>query len=771
MRLLDIHRDERLKVFLAWSLNGLLAAGHALGWAAVQAMLIKRVGVNAMPAAYILANFLGLLSSVFYLRLADSIRRDHALTRTAWLLGGLMVGAWALIMGHVQKGVSVSLVLFLAMGVAAHGLSKSTLKAQTWTIFNDIFRPSQGRRVYPMITTAKSLGGLAGGLMVAPLTHFFNLESCVLGWAISILLVVPMTWVIVRFFGAELQGGKARPRGHTEAAPHDERPPTLREGLRYCLNSRLVALLTVMTLVFWICNQVHDFQYTRIMNEVFGGEKQLGSWFGYYTAGYNVICLFAQFVVAPKLLGRLGVGRSLLLEPIAGLSGFAAVLASFTFWPGLYLRFSWDLIEDAFHQSAFQLAFNAVPSGWRGRARGFVDGIVNPLGGMLGGLFIVVLEFFFNGETEPNGHPWGYHWLSWVGLAACGIYLLIAWRVRHVYVDAAIENLEHPDRRTLLDSVEALEERGHPRALARLDELAAKGELEVRRLALRCLARLHHAPAFGHIAQLLDDPEASLRQTGLHAARCFNISMARKHPEEWTNLLARASILVGRDPAPTVRAEAARLLLETADTSRATALIQDLLADATEEVRIHVVDTLADLRLPGLDDLLRPYLNDTRPLVRAATAAALWRAAAGAQAAATGTLEALLAAASPAELRAGLGAAAQLPTAAFAPAFTRLLEHPDAEVQALAAMAFLATGRSGDAAWPHAVELLALALTDPVREPLLRAHLVPLFAELPADALDALLAAAAAQSEEHRAQAARILHELYPALLMTISID
>ena len=159
-----------------------------------------------MPAAYILANFLGLLSSVFYLRLADSIRRDHALTRTAWLLGGLMVGAWALIMGHVQKGVSVSLVLFLAMGVAAHGLSKSTLKAQTWTIFNDIFRPSQGRRVYPMITTAKSLGGLAGGLMVAPLTHFFNLESCVLGWAISILLVVPMTWVIVRFFGAELQG-------------------------------------------------------------------------------------------------------------------------------------------------------------------------------------------------------------------------------------------------------------------------------------------------------------------------------------------------------------------------------------------------------------------------------------------------------------------------------------------------------------------------------------------------------------------------------------
>ncbi len=770
MRLLDIHRDERLKVFLAWSLNGLLSAGHALGWAAATAILIKRVGVDKMPYAYIFANFLGLMSSFFYLRVADSMRRDKALTRTAWILGGMMVGSWALIMGHVQKGVTPALVLFLAMGIAGHGLSKSTLKAQTWTIFNDIFRPSQGRRVYPIISTAKSLGGVGGGLLVAPMTHFFNLEACVLGWAVSILLVVPMTWLIVRYFGVELQGGKARPRGHTDHGAHEETPPKLLDGLKYCLKSRLVALLTVMTIVFWVCNQVHDFQYNRIMDEVFGGEKQLGRWFGYYTAGYNVICLFAQLVVAPRLLGRLGVGRSLLMEPVAGMSGFGAVLASFTFWPGLYLRFSWDLIEDAFHQSAFQLAFNAVPAAWRGRARGFVDGIINPLGGMLGGFLIIVLEFFFDHDTGAERHPWGYHWLSWVGLGLCGLYLVIAWRVRHAYVDAAIENLEHPDRRTLLDSVEALEERGHPAALAKLESLAEKGEMEIRRLALRCLARLHHAPTFGHIGKLLDDPEAEARTTGFHVARSFHRAMARKHPEEWAGLLRRAGTVVARDPEPVVRAEAARLLLETADTPRATALIQDLLADPTPEVRVHVVDTLAELRLPGLGDWLRPYLNDERPLVRAATARALWRTASNAQGAAETTLEALLASANPAEVRAGLGAAARLPTGKFAPTFKKLLEQPDADVQALAAMAFLATGWTGDAAWPRAVELLAAALTDAAREPVLREYLVPLFAELSADALDALLLAAAEESPEHRAQAAVVLHEIYPALVKTVTV-
>jgi hypothetical protein len=388
---------------------------------------------------------------------------------------------------------------------------------------------------------------------------------------------------------------------------------------------------------------------------------------------------------------------------------------------------------------------------------------------MLGGLFIIVLEFFFSGETEAGGHPWGYHWLSWVGLGLCGLYLLIAWRVRHAYVDAAIENLEHPDRRTLLDSVEALEERGHPAALAQLESLALTGEMEVRRLALRCLARLHHAPTFGHIGKLLDDPDADARQTGFHVARSFHRSMARKHPEEWAGLLRRAGTVVARDPAPAVRAEAARLLLETADAPRATALIEDLLADTTPEVRIHVVDTLAELRLPGLGDWLRPYLNDQRPLVRAATARALWRAAPSAQTAAEATLEALLASRNPAEARAGLLAAARLPTGKFAPAFKKLLEQPDADLQALAAMAFLATGRTGDPAWGRAVMVLMAALTDPTREPMLREHLVPMFGELSADALDALLAAAAAESAEHRAQAARVLHEIYPALVKTMA--
>ncbi len=779
MRLLDIHREERLKVFLAWALNGLLATGHATGWAAMHALLVKRMGVGAMPFAYIFANLLGLLSSFVYLRFADAVRRDHALERSALILGVMLVGAWYLIIGPGSENVVLApgvhdyrwaLVLFFAMGVAAHGVGKSTLKAQTWTIFNDIFRPSQGRRLYPLIHTAKALGGLAGGLLVAPITMFFGLPGCVLAWAISVLLVLPMSWVIVHYFGAELQGGKSRPSARAEPGAHDETPPSLREGVRYCVTSPLVGLLALLALAFWICNQLHDFQYTQIMNLTFSDEKQLGRWFGYYTAGFNVACLLMQVFIAPRMLSWLGVGRSLLLQPLAGLAGFSAVLMSFTFLPGMFLRAAWDLMDDTLQHSSFQLSFNAVPSGWRGRARGFVDGVVNPIGGMLGGGVILALQWLGGIAVGRSATLWDYHVMTLVGLGFSALYLLLATRVRHVYVQAALTNLDQrPDHRTVVDSVEALEERGHPKALERLEHLASRGEFELQRIALRCLARLHYAPTFGHITRLLGDPNPALRETALHAARSFHHAVARKHPQQWTGLLRQAGDILAHDDAANVRAEAARLLLETADGLRATALIRDLLDDDTAEVRIRVVSTLATLRLPGIEDSLRPYLNDQRPAVRAATAAALWRGSRAAQAAAETTLATLLKSSDPADLCAGLGAAACLPTVAFAPDFTRLMEQSDPAVSTLAAMAFLGTGLARDAAWPRAVDLLSTALTDAAREPLLRTHLVPLFAELPADALDALLAGAAKLSPGHRAQAQCVLHELYPALLKTLA--
>ncbi len=53
MILIDVRKEEQGKVFLIWAMSALLAAGYVIGWTAVNAMLVKRLGVDYLPYIYI----------------------------------------------------------------------------------------------------------------------------------------------------------------------------------------------------------------------------------------------------------------------------------------------------------------------------------------------------------------------------------------------------------------------------------------------------------------------------------------------------------------------------------------------------------------------------------------------------------------------------------------------------------------------------------------------------------------------------------------------
>ena len=53
MILIDVRKEEQGKVFLLWVMCAILATGHVIGWTAVNAMLVKRLGVDYLPYIYI----------------------------------------------------------------------------------------------------------------------------------------------------------------------------------------------------------------------------------------------------------------------------------------------------------------------------------------------------------------------------------------------------------------------------------------------------------------------------------------------------------------------------------------------------------------------------------------------------------------------------------------------------------------------------------------------------------------------------------------------
>ena len=316
MNLLDIRRDEWSKVTLTWLMSALLAMGYTIGWSAIHSMLVKRLGVGFLPYSYIGIAVLGMLGSSIYLVFADRVRRDRLLIAFAAVtaMGARRRRAcWSTGRSVGEAGFTPSLILFFTIVLLAQGVGNSTLGTQVWTVIGDVLRPGRARQLYPIIGTSGTVGGIIGGLSIGWLVKGFSTADLVVVWAISIACLIPLMLLIQARHGAELKGGGRRAR----APPTGGKLANYREGWRQVTGSRLVQVISLIALMFWITGSLQDFQYTRIMNQTFVSEEALASYYGYYSIAFNVTGMVIQFGVAGYVLSRIGgVGRGLIVLPL-----------------------------------------------------------------------------------------------------------------------------------------------------------------------------------------------------------------------------------------------------------------------------------------------------------------------------------------------------------------------------------------------------------------------------------------------------------------------
>lgn len=750
MKIIDIRRDEYGKVALTWMMSALLAMGYAIGWAAVHSMLVKRLGVEFLPYTYIGISVLGMLGSSVYLMFADSVRRDRlliafsALTAVALGLSRLLVEG-----RHVgEAGLTMPLVLFFGIVLLAQGIGNSTLGTQVWTIIGDVFRPSQGRRIYPIIGTSGTIGGILGGLSINVLLQRMGTANLVVIWAVSVALLIPLTMAFQRYYGGELRGG---PGG---GKAKESRVENLRVGARFFFTSPLMQVISGIAVLFWVVGSVQDFQYTRIMNATFPSEEKLATYYGYYAVAFNISAMLIQFGVAHHVLNRVGVGGGLVALPVTILGAFAVLLVDFTFLPGLVMRYLWDIIGMTVQGNTFNLAFNGVPSAIRGRVRGFLEGMVNPLGGVFGGLLILGLRQGFG--TEQGG---AFDIITLAGIALAAIWVVVSLNVKRTYLGAVVANLDSPDRRTFLDAIECLEEHGSPQATAKLMGFLSSGDREVRSTAMATLGRLSHLPALRPISRLLCSPDADVRLDAVRAIRSFRDT--GKHPFLKHYLGRRMHEVFGGDSSRAVRAEAARFLIEHRPAEEIPVFVDQLLLDPDPAIRAKVVETLMEMNLGYADFALERVFDDPDPGVRAALVSGLWTIPER-RGDAREILSRLLADdESPVRL-AGLRCIV-LAGITEVPVPPDLLSASDPDTRVMAGLALLAADPSG----PHADAAVAAVLddlSDPERAEAARATVLPLMPRLDESGLDALLIGAMTLPDARRKTAAAALRDLHEVL-------
>ncbi|MEZ6009096.1 MAG: cyclic nucleotide-binding domain-containing protein [Planctomycetota bacterium] len=346
-RLLDVRPGEsRMLVLLGGHLFLLLAALGVLMTAAEAVFLVT------YPYAWIAYIFIGgaVLSVVASFAHGALERRASPRQCSTIALGALaatLVVLRAIVFAWPSGGPFVLFLVAQGFGVVvaleSGGLVTRALDAR------------QARRLYPAISGIGGVGASAGSFLVGILSRV--LAPVDLLWVAAACLALPIA------LAGRVRGSHARAEA-AEPAPWHE-----------VVKNRFPLLLIAIVALSGVLSTMAKFQFTAAVKETLEG-PEIARYVGMLYGTLSAVSILFGFFVTRHLVGRLGVGASLMLYPvIIAAAGLGGVLV-----PGLVVAsgtmFSERLLRQNVQRPLLNIAMMPLPPQLASRTKLAVRGVV-----------------------------------------------------------------------------------------------------------------------------------------------------------------------------------------------------------------------------------------------------------------------------------------------------------------------------------------------------------------------------------------------------------
>lgn len=600
----NVRKDEVNKLVILFSMLLIIACGYAIAYNILHTVLIKRFSIEYLPYSYTLFYGFGLLSNLLYFFLITRFQKEDLLIGYSFFSCLLVIFSSLLLQENFANLIPHSDLLFYGCISFAQG-NILTLSASVWSLINESFRPAQGRRLYPILGTARLIGGLSIGILLAFFATWLSISFLIVVWGIlflilSMLGIVFKKYLIVYRIKSEAIGVK--------------------EAIQYASKSPTVKILIAIIIFVSAMSTYEDLTYTQVMNLTFHDEASLAQFFGFYFILWNLTAITLQFFAASKFIYFTGVFRGLMVLPLAASFGFFYLLFKFQFWPGFLLNYSWDVINIVIQYNAYQLSFNIVPKHLKDKIRSLTDGIANCIGGAIGGLSLISIQYFTRADTKEES----FFVICSVALVLCLSWFIFSIVGRKYYVSDLINNLNQKNVDELTKTIEALEERKEPRLNKVLIEMIKKPPLDstVNLTILEVLARLGTLSSIRVICLYVQHTNETLR---LHALMAINtFSNIKKFKHIYYYLTNEIIEIFHNDPSVNVRREAGRYLLNHLPDQELYSLIQNLIIHKDASIRVLILQIVSKLKMQLLDVIGLKLLQDVDPYVSGEALVLLW---------------------------------------------------------------------------------------------------------------------------------------------------
>jgi HEAT repeat protein len=561
------------------ALHFIIAASHALFDISVTSLLIAELGPDVLPQVYVGSALILVTVGLFVLPLIDR------LDRMRFFVGTLLFFAVALATFYGLRDSAPGLV-YRGLYLLCY-LMKGLLFLQFWLIAGEVMDLRQAKRTFPILLGFSLGGGLVASLAASFLPHWLGPESLLVGAAALLALALLPTELVSRRYRDRLRRppvpGKFRARDIWSQ---------LRADLKISLSSNLLRNLAYATLIFSLLAQVMDFLMGKAASLHFttaAGSVDPQSLTAFYAALNGAVIgtgAALQFLVANRLISSVGVTRGQITGALVFVIGFGtigiALLAAGNsigvafFIAVLVTRALQKVLRISIYRSSIDLIYNPIPTERRGRAKAFKETVLDPMGVLCGGLFLMASGLFD----------------MWVLIiASLGLsvtFLLLSLRLKSHYLESLVSVLSEKSRYRFAfpSGTRAEQAKAGPRGMVSdLERALGDGEVAVRLLAVEVAAELREPAAAPLLAsRFRAEPEPKVRAT--------------------------MAIALGK------------LLGRRTDSLEA---LQPSLEDDDPRVRANGIQALAQIGLTESAPLIAPFVRDPEPRIRANAAVAFSR--------------------------------------------------------------------------------------------------------------------------------------------------
>lgn len=628
-QLLNLSGKEWPRILVGWSMMFLTRFGFIVGWSVLIASFLTHVGINRLPLLFLVNASFTMLGVLIFKRWIHKVKKELliafiVLTAAAFLIASTLF-------------INTNAILFFTLLLTAEAVLLAQLMILISLFNEELFSPLESQRSFPIIESAETLGGIAGGLLLALFANQLPGYKFILIWALSLLLILP---IVLRFNRKTmhvpdlgLESKEKEPEKWSESFSEMKKTPFLK------------GLMLVVILHWGMMNMV-EFQYTKaIQQDVYSVqeetlvleendlnvhlaaetsdaalstqyEQKITQKLGLLHVVFNAAALIIQLILASRIITSLGVVSSLLIHPLVTLLNLMGLSLRFGFVTAAMTRGSFELTGLIFN-NAYESSYYAIPHHKREMAKELMQGIMKPLGAVLGTLAILFFSFSFSGMHQTLAINL---LLIVMSLCMAGVLLSLSRR----YTELSKQNISRKqDIGTRLNAIEILAQNGHKESTPALQKvLKRKTEPEIIRVRiLRTMGERRELASINSILEVLEDKNNAIRLEGIRAISKYTQIKAQSF--SYHRILDALKTMLNKEENETIKEELVTYFYKIAPKELTTYVLESIKTDGSK--RASFIRMLKHFEDPNLKYYLEPYLEDKSPQIRASSIIALWQ--------------------------------------------------------------------------------------------------------------------------------------------------